>query len=182
MSDPSNEPDDDDELPPRKPRIASRRDTRQSGWAAYAQDPDDRYLPSAPDLTKHRRVGYVSIWVGSLPDKATLDLYVKEPTDSFNLDEGEEEFSPLWDDLGFRVFGEAVRSEVREAPISLAELVANLPGADLFLESLLAAGGSRGINQANAVIAIYGVDVSGPRRLCFGRLQYLGSFSFVRPG
>lgn len=57
MSNPSTEIDDD-ELPPRKPRIAARCDTRHSGWAAYAQDPEDRFLPSAPDLNKHRHVGY----------------------------------------------------------------------------------------------------------------------------
>jgi hypothetical protein len=120
--------------------------------------------------------------VGSLPDKATLDFYVEQPTDSFNMDEGEEKFCPLWDDLGFRVLAESIRSEVRDTPVSLVELVANLAGSELFLESLLAAGQSRGINQVNAVVAIYGVDVTGPRRLCFGRLQYLGSFAFAISG
>ena len=88
-------------LPPRNPRIASRRDCRQSGCAPSPQDPEDRYVTVPRKSSEYRRVGYVSIWVGFFPDERTLELYIRPPNDSFNLEEGEEEFCPLWDDSGF---------------------------------------------------------------------------------
>jgi hypothetical protein len=182
----SEEPGDWDSegtnLPPRNPRIASRRDCSQSGWRAFAQDPEDRYVAIPRDSSEYRRVGYVSIWIGWLPDERTLELYIRPPNDSFNLDDGEEEFCPLWDDLGFAVIHESIITQFCECRTPIEQLVSRLIGIEYFREALLASCRSLGMNEGNAVIAIYGMDYSGRRNLVFDRLRYLGSFQFCGAG
>ena len=166
------------ELPPRNLRIVSRRDCHQSGWQAFAQDPDDRYTSSRREDNR-RRVGYVSIWIGSVPDERTLEFYLRERNDSFNLEEGEEEFCPLWDELGFPVYREQTKTRFSGKSIAIEELVSSFPGIEVFRDSLLTACRSLGINEGNAVIAVYGLDDSDHQSLLFDRLRYAGSFLYA---
>lgn len=167
---------DNSELPPRDLRIVSLYDVRASGWARFAQDPDDIYLPSIPSDCPDRHGGYVSIWIGVLSAKQILDSYIEQPIDSFDIEEGEEGFCPLWDDLGFSVPHEAIKAIFNESSVSIIDLLRTIPKLTNTNEPILASCRTLGIDRGNAILAIFDLDYSRPQNLCFGRLQFVGSF------
>jgi hypothetical protein len=177
MSEVANWDSEEHELPPRRLRIASRADRRQSGWDFFCQDPDDLYTGKLIN-SESRRAGYVSIWAGVFPSEAAFRLYVKEAEDMLDYPDGTQDFCPMWDDLGFVLPHESVKTAFATQLVPISHLIRRFPYFHTFMEPLIAACTQRRLSRTNAVVALYGLDHSDHQPLSFGYLRFIGSFQF----
>ena len=80
--------------------------------------------------------------------------------------------------LASEVLHESIKARFCQFPVAIEQLVLSFIGVELFRDALLTSCRFLGINEGNAVIAIYGLDYSGRPNLAFDRLRYVGSFRF----
>src|SRR5215510_14275913 len=105
----------------------------------------------------YEAVDLVSVWLGTFPNKAAFDEYLKEGYEA--TDEDEFPKCHFWEDLGIRWHDHDFQEAIfRDDIVPIEELVLSVSWVDSYKANLLKRCKELGIAKANAVIVICEYD------------------------
>jgi hypothetical protein len=123
----------------------------------------------------------VSVWIGTFPDEATFNDYLKE--DYSGIDEHDFPKCCFWEDLGIKWhdhdFQEAIfRSDL----MPIEDLIANVSWVASYKTELLRCCSERGISKANTVIVICEYDYPPEAGFNSPYLAFVGAYRYSTGG
>ena len=117
---------------------------------------------------------HVSIWIGPGVDIEAVDDFLTESYD----DDGNSS-CPLWAALGVRFLDhDFLEVDLQVEPTPVADLLDGLSYLASFEEALLASCAEKGIEDSDALIAIYDFEPEKPADSIGPGLRYAGTFDY----
>jgi hypothetical protein len=124
----------------------------------------------------YEQEGFVSVWLGSLPDESSLEDYLRE-----TYDEDGNSSCPFRSDLGVRWLDhDFMEAHFTPKPVRVDQLLKGFSYSESFCGSVLEARRCAGIEEANTAILLYDFAYSSDRPHPHPNLGFIGSFPYTK--
>jgi hypothetical protein len=139
-------------------------------------------MAHAKPLDRHyEAVDLVSVWIGTFPNEAAFDEYLKEDYEA--TDEDDFPKCHFWEDLGIRWHDHDFQEAVfQNDVVSVEELIGGISWIDSYKANLLKRCNELGITGANAAIVICEYEYPPEAGFESPNLTFVGSFRYSTGG